>query len=406
MAYQVTEKTVLRGGVGRFFTRLGVSDSVFLGGNPPFQPTANVSFGSADNPGGTSGNSLPLTVTTQSRDFKNPEAWNWNFTVQRELPWKSQITVGYVGRRGLHLQRESNINQPTPDVVLANPGVNIDALRPYKGYNSIRETDNVASSMYNGLQITWTRRFAQGLQFGFTYTLSKTMDDGSNQRDIIPDTYYAHNLWGPAEFDDRHIFIANFLYSLPFFRNHSAMSGKLLGGWQVSGLIQYQSGLPTSIGRGTDYVGVGLDGSLTGGIGQYWVFNNSSLDYQKTMAHNSGNSDANWWIYPFNEPNCSATGAGCTLKWTQPAKGVFNHQDGIRDMIYNPGFENWNLGLFKDFKVHEAIGFQFRAEAFNAFNHPNWNGVGTDPTNLTTFMKTTGKNNDVRNLQLSLRFHF
>jgi len=180
----------------------------------------------------------------------------------------------------------------------------------------------------------------------------------------------------------------------------------MLGGWRVSVLAQYQSGLPTSVGRGTDYVGVGLDGSLTGGIGQYWSFNNSSLDYQKQMSHNNGNTDTNWWVYPFNEPGCNAVGTGCTLKWSAPAKGTFVHQDGIRDMIYNPGFENWNLGLFKTFEVREHTGFQFRAEAFNAFNHPNWNGVGTDPTNLTSFMKVTGKNNDVRNLQLSLRFFF
>ena len=258
-----------------------------------------------------------------------------------------------MGRRGLHLQREANINQPTPDVVLANPGVNIDALRPYKGYNSIRETDNVASSTYNSLQLSWNRRFSQGLQFGVTYTLSKTMDDGSNQRDIIPDTYYAHNLWGPAEFDDRHIFVANFLYELPFFRGPEPRrkSARRLEGQRPDSV----SVRPSDQHRPrTDYVGVGLDGSLTGGIGQYWVFNNSSLDYQKTMAHNSGNTDANWWIYPFNERNCSAVGAGCTLKWTAPAKGVFNHQDGIRDMIYNPGFENLNLGLFKDFVVREG----------------------------------------------------
>ena len=113
MAYRST-KTVIRSGAGRFITRLGVSDSVFLGGNPPFQPTANVSFGSADNPGGTQANNLPLTVTTQSRDFKNPEAWNWNFTVERELPLKSLLTVGYVGRRGLHLQREATSTSRQP----------------------------------------------------------------------------------------------------------------------------------------------------------------------------------------------------------------------------------------------------------------------------------------------------
>ena len=75
-------------------------------------------------------------------------------------------------------------------------------------------------------------------------------------------------------------------------------------------------------------------------------------------------------------------------------------------MIYNPGFENWNLGLFKSFAVREHVGFQFRAEAYDAFNHPNWNGVGTDPTNLNTFMKVTSKNGDVRNFQMSLRFYF
>jgi hypothetical protein len=406
-AYKVTEKTVVRAGGGQFFTRLGVSDSIFLGGNPPFQPTANVTFGNADNPGGLSANSLPLTVTTQSREFKNPSAWNWNIVVERELPFNSILQVGYVGRRGLHLQREANINQPTPDVVAAAPaGTNLDDLRPYKGYNSIRETDNVASSLYHGLQLMYTRRFTKGLHLQAVYTYSKVSDNGSNQRDIIPDTYYAGNLWGPAEFDVRHVFISNFLYELPFFKDHSRFSGKVLGGWQVSGLIQYQSGTPTNVGRGTDYAGVGVDGSMTGGIGNFWVYNNSGLDYQKTMAHNSGNSDSNWWVYPFNEAGCPPTGAGCTLKWTAPPKGTFNHQPGIRDMIYNPGFENWNLGLFKRFALNERTGFQFRAEAYDAFNHPNWNGVGTDPTNLTTLMKVTSKNNDVRNIQLSLRFYF
>src|SRR5207248_3408801 len=138
-------------------------DSIFLGGNPPFQPNASVANGLADNPGAGGAAAIPLVVTSQSKAFRNPEAWNWNFTVERETFWKSVLSVGYVGRRGLHLQRESNINQPTPEIVAANPGVNIDALRPFKGYNSIRETDNVASSRYNSLQVSWNRRFSQGL---------------------------------------------------------------------------------------------------------------------------------------------------------------------------------------------------------------------------------------------------
>ena len=75
----------------------------------------------------------------------NPEAWNWNVTVEQELPWKSTGSIGYVGRRGLHLPREVDINQPTLAMVVANPGVNLDALRPYKGYNSIRSSQDVAT---------------------------------------------------------------------------------------------------------------------------------------------------------------------------------------------------------------------------------------------------------------------
>src|SRR5207248_7149353 len=127
---------------------------------------------------------LPLTLTTQSKAFKNPEAWAWNFTLERQLPGNMFATIGYVGRRGLHLQREADINQPTIATVVANPGVNLDALRPYKGYNSIRETDNIASSIYNSLQVSWNKRFTRGFAFGLAYTLLKSMDDGSAQRDI------------------------------------------------------------------------------------------------------------------------------------------------------------------------------------------------------------------------------
>ncbi|HEY7306607.1 MAG TPA: carboxypeptidase regulatory-like domain-containing protein [Bryobacteraceae bacterium] len=408
IAYQIDPKTVIRAGGGEYFTRLGVSDSIFLGGNPPFQPTANVSFGSADNPGGTSTNVLPLTVTTQSGTFKNPSAWNWNFTVEREM-FNSVFSAAYVGRRGLHLQREANINQPTPATVAANPGITLDALRPYKGYNSIRETDNVASSTYHSLQLSWNRRFSQGLQFGAAYTYSKSMDDGSNQRDIIPDTYDAHNLWGPSEFDARHIFIVNFLYELPIFRNQSTLAGKILGGWQISGIFQAQSGGPCSVGLSNDYAGVGQDGSFgTGGppggcsndkVGQFWAMN-GQINYAKNFDSASANpgSQASYWFNPFNPDG--------TPIFTAPASGTFVTQDGVRDSIYSPGFNNWNLGLFKKFAITERFGFQFRAEAFNAFNHPNLANVNLDPTNLATFGKVTGKTDDVRNLQLSLRFYF
>ena len=409
IAYQLGGKTVIRAGAGRFVTRLGVSDSIFLGGNPPFQPNASLVNGVVDALGtpGVSGNNAPLVVTTQSKNFKNPEAWAWNFTVEREVFWKSLLSVGYVARRGVHLQRESDINQPTTAVVAANPCLlagaanpcKLDAFRPFKGFGSIRETDNVANSMYNSLQIAWNRRFADGLQFGVSYTLSKSMDDGSNQRDVIPNTYDPKMLWGPSEFDARHIVVFSYLYDLPIFKNRSSLSGKLLGGWQISGVTQFQTGLPCGAAHATDYARVGLDSNFGCGVnGQYWTVNGTP----KIIG--TFGSSGQW--FATKNPDGSSI-------FTAPAPGTFNSQR-VRDLIYQPGFQNWNLGLFKSFPIDEQRGFQFRAEAFNFINHPNWGGgsgggVNFDPTS-SNFGKVTTKGGGVgggeRNLQLSLRAYF
>src|SRR6266849_2561152 len=203
IAYALNSKTVLRAGAGRFFTRLGVSDSVFLGGNPPFQPNSSLTNSSVDALGPSLAGGLPpLVVTTQSKAFKNPEAWAWNATVERGMFWRTFLSVGYVARRGLHLQREADINQPTLAVVAANPCLlpgaanpcKVDAFRPFKGFGSIRETDNVANSIYHSLQLSWNRRSANGLLFGVSYTLSKSLDNGSNQRDVVPNTYDINSL--------------------------------------------------------------------------------------------------------------------------------------------------------------------------------------------------------------------
>src|SRR5207245_11290268 len=110
----------------------------------------------------------------------------------------------------MQLYRVASIIQTTTAYDAEIPVVNFIALRPYLGYGSIRQTDDVATSRYNSFQLAWNRRFTRGLLFGVSYTLSKSMDDGSNQRDVVPDTYDAHLLWGPSEFDARHILTINY----------------------------------------------------------------------------------------------------------------------------------------------------------------------------------------------------
>jgi len=402
IAYGINDKTVVRFGAGRFFTRLGVSDSVFLGGNPPLQPSAAITRGVVDNPGGTSGNVFPLVITSQDQVFKNPEAWHWSATFEREVGFDTVVEVGYVGRRSLHGQRERNINQlpigtcPNNVCALINPSdpkggrFNPDFLRPFKGFGVIRVTNNDANAIYHGLQIGATRRFTKGLSYGFAYTYSKSTDDGSAQRDVIPNAFDAHPLWGPSTFDRRHVMVIAGIYELPFLRNHSSLAGRLLGGWTLSAISQFQTGAPLSITTGDDFAGVG-----PGSGAQFWIINgNPKLSRDKRKFSNS-NTDQNYWFATKNPDG--------TPIFTAPPAGTFNTAR-VRSLLYGPGFQNHNLGLFKDFHVTETQKVTFRFEAFNWPNHPNWNNPNTDPRS-TSFGRVTTKTSE-RNLQFALRYSF
>ena len=402
IAYAFNQKNVLRAGAGRFLTRLGVSDSVFLGGNPPFQPIVSISNGSVDNPGGGTNRAFTQNITTQDRIFKNPEAWAWNVTFEREVGFDTTVEVAYVGRRGLHGQRERNINQlpvgtcPSGQCPFIDPNntslgrINPDFLRPFKGYNTIRRTNNEANSRYNGLQIGVNRRFTKGLLFGVAYTFSKSTDDGSAQRDIIPNAFDAHNLYGPSDFDRRHVMVLNVVYQLPIFKDQSRLSGKLLGGWTISAVSQFQTGTPFSVATGDDFAGVG-----PGSGPQLWIVNGDPMLDRGDRKFSLSNSDGNYW---FRVKNADGTSI-----FTAPAAGTISSQS-VRNFLYNPGFQNHNIGLMKDFSITENHKIQFRAEAFNWVNHPNWNGPNRDPRNAA-FGKVNDKNSE-RQLQFALRYSF
>jgi hypothetical protein len=391
VAYAINDKMVVRFGAGRFFTRLGVSDSVFLGGNPPLQPTVSITRGDVDNPGGTAGNVFPLVITTQDPIFKNPEAWHWSATVEREVGFNTVVEVGYVGRRSLHGQRERNINQLQPGTIQANPGVNPDFLRPFKGFGVIRVTNNDANAMYHGLQLGVNRRFNNGFSFGMAYTLSKSWDDGSAQRDVIPNAFDASALWGPSTFDRRHVMVVNAIYELPIFKDRSTFMGKVLGGWTFSAVSQFQTGTPFTVATGDDFAGVG-----PGSGPQIWVVNGNPELPRNERGFSNSNSDPFFWFLPKDPLSGQAT-------FTRPAAGTFNNQR-VRDLLYHPGFQNHNLGLFKDFVIKETQKFQFRFEAFNWPNHPNWGNAETNPT-AAAFGRVNSKNSE-RNLQFALRYSF
>ncbi|MBE0656151.1 MAG: TonB-dependent receptor [Bryobacteraceae bacterium] len=395
MAYSASSKDVVRLGIGGFISRPGVYDSVFLGGNPPWQPMVSVTNGVADNPGAGPKVAFPQFFMTIDPVYKVPRSYNWNATYQRQLTGDTTVEVGYIGSTGMFLSRERDLNQlPTGTTFKPeNAGANVNFLRPYRGFANIPMLEHSGRSEYNALQVEVNRRFSRGLSYGVAYTFGKTMDNNSGPRDGFMDVYNQQLNWGKSGNDVRHVVVGNYVWEMPFFNNSSSKALKVIaGGWQLSGLIQFQTGAPISIGNGDDYLGIGSTNGKT------WNLNGETDRPQMFADRNAaGNFTGitNFWFNP--RPGGSA--------WaTKPANGTLPNQNRNSIGFNNVGFQNWNIAAFKSFKFTESQFIQFRMEAFNFPNHPNWNGVDTNPTSAT-FGMVTGKGSE-RNIQLSLRYSF
>jgi hypothetical protein len=391
LSYQFNEKTIFRASSGIFHNRVTLNDSTLLGGNAPFQPQSTVSNGSVDSPAGATGTRFSGTINGQDPVFKHPTSYMWAFGVQREIPWGFTVDVTYLGRRGLYLQRERNINQLQPGTLQRNPGVNIAALRPYAGYNVIRISENSGNSKYHSLQVSADRRYRNGLKVGFAYTLGKSEDNASNKRNVMWNTYDDTNYWGASDYDRRHVASVYYIYDLPFWRDQSTTMRNLLGGWQVSGATFFRTGTPFAVLRNNDIAGVGDGGFLQ----PYNMVGDPKAGANQQFSTAVG--DGNYW---FN-----------TAAFAAPAAGTFGNAP--RNNIYNPGEQQWDIALFKNFNLGGTRRAQFRAEFFNFPNHPNWGNVQTgalqgqgwaDPTSAN-FGRVTTKNGN-RDIQLSLRFLF
>ena len=139
------------------------------------------------------------------------------------MPFGFTVDVTYVGRRGLYLPRERNINQLQLGTIQANPGVNIAALRPYTGYGAIRLSENAGESRYNSLQLSVERRYRSGLKVGMAYTLSKAEDNGSDKRAVLWNTYDDTAYWGTSEWQRKHNLNFYYIYDLPFWREQNTL---------------------------------------------------------------------------------------------------------------------------------------------------------------------------------------
>jgi hypothetical protein len=375
IAYSINDKTNVRAGLGKFINLTGINRDLAQGGQAPFMQQVTVINGSVDAPAGATPQVFPFTISAQDPLLHHPMAWVGNVTVQRQLPINLSLEVSYVGRRGYNNQRKININQLQPGTVQANPGINPNALRPFLGMGIIGLAENTGKSRYDALQISANRRLSAGLQFGVNYTLSRNMDDGSSETDLLPNAYNTSSYWGISDLDRTHVLLVNYTYELP------APTGPahwLLAGWSISGINQAQSGSPFSVRQNADYAGIG-----TGSGNQFWNQVGDPMHVTRTSFTNSA-----VWFNP--------------TAFAQPDPGTFGVQP--RNGLRNPGFWEWNLSLRRRFPVVNHQSLDFRCDAFNVLNHPGLNSANNSPTSGSFGLVTSKTGN--RTMQFVLQYRF
>ncbi len=376
-------KTAIRGGGGIFYNHNTLSDVTLMGGNTPFQLATEVFNGSADNPGGTPGAQLPIPMTGQDLLDKVPVVYSWNFTVEHMFNNNTLVDVGYVGNRAKNLPINADLNQPAIGTFNnpANTGIPQDSLRPYPGIGGAQTTLQEGSSRYDALQASVQRRFSNGFQYNVSYTYSKAFDMADSIYSVVTDTYNPSYNWQVAGFNQTHNLIFTYVYDLPFLRNNSSLVGKTLGGWEVSGDAAFISGFPHGVFATKDYLGNG-----TNSIG------GPEFAYIKPGCNVRGSRSFSQFFNTscFSEPPNNGT-AGLA-------------GSAAPNIIEGPGTDNFDFALMKNGPITERVKYQFRAEFFNAFNHPSFNGIDTAVTDSNFGVVNSAVS--PRNIQFGLKLVF
>jgi hypothetical protein len=319
--------------------------------------------------------------------FKIASYMDYNLSVQREIMPNTVLEVGYVGTRGTHLLGDIDINQPTLAARLANPGVDVNAIRPYPGYGVITDRAPIFTSNYNSLQVSLNRRFSKGLTLQIGYTWSRLLTTSPEDRSLATyDTYNLKQSYGPSTLNTPQMFVASYVYDLPFFRDQRGFVGKVLGGWEISGITTIQSGQSLSITQGSDpFAATGL---YPGGLGMTRSGSTVQVRADQISSSVGGPKTAAQF---FN-----------TAAFTD-AVGHFG-TSGV-GAIYGPGLQVWDISLIKNIRFAERVGLQLRLETFNAFNHGNPSSIDTGVDDGASFGTVNGWH-DPRNVQIGAKINF
>lgn len=316
---------------------------------------------------------------------RTPYSIQYLLNIERELGSDTALEIGYMGSvsRRLEMLRAFNEAYPTAD-----PTLSIPSRSPYPELGRIQEVDGSAKANYNALSLKLQRRFSKGLTYLSGYTWSRSIDDGSAIR--VHDTdvlfpQYSYNLHaqrGLSAFQQAHRAVTSVLYDLPVgkgrrFLSQDGVADKILGGWELGSIFTIQSGFPMTVtdgGKDQSNTGIGYD--RPNATGQYANLTRGVRNPQRWF-----NTDA-FKLQPF---------------------GTFG--TGGRNTVITPGSIQWDFSVHKEFRTAENQALQFRLEAFNFPNHPNWGNPDNAITN-SSFGTITSTRTNMREIQVALKYTF
>jgi len=342
---------------------------------------------------------------------------HWSLDVQHQFGKNTVVTVGYYGSKGTHLIGIGDTNNlpagfaltrqcatgasTTPTVACqaidatthlpvsftsAAGELILDQIRPYRGWRGIAFLEPKYNSNYHSLQVSATHRFYRDSQVQLAYTWSKNLTDNQTDRSSAPMNYYDSRAeYGRAALDRRHVTTVNYIYELPWYADQHGAIGKLLGGWQASGIVTYQTGLPfTATYSAFDPAGLGLlNGSSPAG-GRPYLLCDPNVGAPHTFTQ---------W---FN--------TSC-FQSTTPTSAPAVPGTSPRGILEGPPTFRVDFTLTKNIRFSERMRLQLRGEAFNLFNHTNFTTFGTAASTLSTFGVINGTR-DPRTLQFGIKFEY
>ena len=410
-AWRPTERWVVRGGYGISQYMEGTGSNLRLPMNPPFFFESNVVYDKSSGAGTIKtgfaelvpGTTPSGNVRAFDQNLRPQFTQQWNVFVERQLTDSMSLNVGYVGHHATHLVAPVEGNQPLPGTGDPATWAPLAQRRPFYKVQplitTIATTTAAARSNYNALQASLRQRAFHGLEFMASYTFGKVLTNNLGyygSGGVAAEGAYWMNAYEPewnygrAFADVRHNFVLSANYELPFGKGKKwggewgGLTDAILGGWQISAIFQTRTGFPITV---TDGRGSSLQ-AVRGNERPMCIGNPVPSNQGMTSDPNAPNDSK--WI------DIGAFARAATGTWGDCGIGILSA----------PGFTNMDLTLAKRFNAGGSRYVEFRAEAFNVMNHPNWSPPGRNIADATTFGIITGTVNAPRVIQLAVKFFF